>query len=60
MRISRSHQLPSPPLPYALAKMEDQRIDHQTGNYFSYNGSVPSAAEAQRLAVGGWPADRGC
>ncbi|MFZ0118439.1 MAG: hypothetical protein WAN20_17745 [Pseudonocardiaceae bacterium] len=42
---------------YALAKMEDQRIDHQTGNYFSYNGSVPSAAEAQRLAaMGSWPA----
>jgi hypothetical protein len=41
---------------YGLAKMEWERLDHQTGIYFSYNGSAPSTDEAAKLqSVGGWP-----
>lgn len=41
---------------YALASMEQQRVRHQTANYFSYNGTAPSAEEGAALErLGGWP-----
>lgn len=41
---------------YSLAKLEMQRMDHQTGTYFSYNGTVPTTDEATELQrLGNWP-----
>jgi len=39
---------------YSLAKMEYDRVNHETGIYFSYNGSAPSTDEAEQLATVGW------
>ncbi|MFB7873738.1 hypothetical protein ACFC06_00695 [Nocardia sp. NPDC056064] len=42
---------------YALAKMECDRMDHQTNLYFSYNGAGPATTQesAQLEKVGGRP-----
>ncbi|MFB8381790.1 hypothetical protein [Streptomyces rubiginosohelvolus] len=41
----------------ALAGMENDGVDHQTGTYFSYNGAAPASPEetAQLDRVGNWP-----
>ncbi|SCK40521.1 hypothetical protein B046DRAFT_03774 [Streptomyces sp. LamerLS-316] len=43
---------------YALAHMEFQHVDHQTGTYFSYNGTAPTQEQeiAQLRGMGDWPA----
>ncbi|MFJ7249806.1 hypothetical protein ACIQWA_34935 [Kitasatospora sp. NPDC098652] len=42
---------------YALAKMERERLDHQTRVYFSYNGTAPiPERESPGLEqLGNWP-----
>lgn len=41
---------------YALARMESQRVDHQTDVYFSYNSTAPEQEQEFELQqTGGWP-----
>lgn len=41
---------------YSLARLEMERVNHETVTYFSYNGSVPSTVEAAQLdKLGRWP-----
>ncbi|MDX3535496.1 hypothetical protein PV721_14205 [Streptomyces sp. MB09-01] len=41
---------------YALARQETNAVDHQTGTYFSYNGTSPSHEEDTALqSLGNWP-----
>jgi hypothetical protein len=41
---------------YSLARMESLGGDHQTGTYFSYNGTAPTTDEATVLErLGNWP-----